>query len=367
MDIDNCETNPVQAFSTWKCEWLNSKQTKLCLKTCDENFQLDTGFTDLTCHVSSGWVMRKIAKCIPKTPNKCDSLEITSNRYISSFLLKTCLRCENCMQNVIWRIFFTIKLISFFISRQLSTTIYPNSESHKWTVTIDFKTNINELVFKIENGLKIMKSQRNDSKKRTLLDNNVTYWVFLNSYQSFLTIINTERQKLSSIKIFGQSLTKIDFQKSISVFFHEDVIVNPECLNWTTSTQVKIEESCESPEFEVSRGLELSTEFFAPKKSKRIDREQIPTSSEILKKEKQTFGDGESYTAWVIQIKQIGQMQNWLKNLKSNFKRTKIIPEFRFFIWPIYYKIIFQKFMIQFELLHRSNWSFFQNLKNFLV
>lgn len=65
LDIDKCETEPIQPFSIWTCEWSQSRETKFCLKTCDENFRLGNGFTNITCHVHSGWIKQKIAKCIP--------------------------------------------------------------------------------------------------------------------------------------------------------------------------------------------------------------------------------------------------------------------------------------------------------------
>ena len=99
LDIDKCISEPNQPFSIWKCHWSSSKKSKFCYKTCQENFILENGMANLTCHVNSGWIKQTIAKCVPKRAENCELARIPSKQYNSTLKITTCSRLKNFLLN----------------------------------------------------------------------------------------------------------------------------------------------------------------------------------------------------------------------------------------------------------------------------
>ena len=99
LDFDKCISEPNQPFSIWKCKWSSSRKTKFCYKTCQENFELGDGSTNLTCYVNSGWIKQPIANCVPKKAENCDLVKIPLKQYNSTVKMTTCSRLKNSLLN----------------------------------------------------------------------------------------------------------------------------------------------------------------------------------------------------------------------------------------------------------------------------
>ena len=88
--MELCDVIPYHPYSNWDCAWSDSMKTKICQKSCVENFKLSSGSTQLKCHVKNGWLEKQMAKCELKLNQSCETDDISNyNRQLSLELL-TC-------------------------------------------------------------------------------------------------------------------------------------------------------------------------------------------------------------------------------------------------------------------------------------